>query len=633
MEKALLFRTTTQRNSPEGRALDPTTPIPTPNGWKHLDDLHVGGAVFDEMGRIRYITDRADWQDRPCYLVTFNDGSEIVADAEHQWVTQLVHERSTRTPGKVRTTAEIAATVKNSNGVSNHSIPWAQPLQYPEQHYIMDPYVLGLWLGDGYSNAMQVACHADDAEETASLIGAAGYGTNIVHNGPDGCLGRSIRVYGEKKWDASGPAAVLNVLGLKGNKHIPTPYLRGSIDQRRALLAGLMDSDGHVDPYGRCEFVNTNRNLIDGVAELVRSLGVGAAVRLRKRAGSPGHVQDAWAVRFTPPWTPFRLVRKTVKTLNERARTNHYIVSCESVAPRRTVCIEVDGPSHLFLAGEAMVPTHNSLLRNAYRSWYFKKRIEAIEGIGIERDLAGLPVAMVPPELLAENASADDKKMLETIKQIVTNIRRDEQEGVVWPLAYDPDAKLPIFDLKLLSTGGRRQFDTDAIIARYDQRITMTTLADFITLGHERVGSNAMAEAKSRLFTAALRAWLGSICGVINQYAIPRLLRLNGYDVVDPPRLEHGDIERSDIDQLSNAILRIRQAGGEMDLSLHGDVMNRVLEILRLPAPGEDAENTIADPGSDTEDAQKNSAPPAAPGTPAIPQPQSPGRRKPRPAR
>jgi hypothetical protein len=278
-------------------------------------------------------------------------------------------------------------------------------------------------------------------------------------------------------------------------------------------------------------------------------------------------------------------------------------------------------------------PEGRSLLRNAYRSWYFKKRIEAIEGIGIERDLAGLPVAMVPPELLAENASADDKKMLETIKQIVTNIRRDEQEGVVWPLAYDPDAKLPVFDLKLLSTGGRRQFDTDAIIARYDQRITMTTLADFITLGHERVGSNAMAEAKSRLFTAALRAWLGSICGVINQYAIPRLLRLNGYDVVDPPRLEHGDIERSDIDQLSNAILRIRQAGGEMDLSLHGELMNRVLEILRLPAPGEDAENTIADPGSDTEDAQKNSAPPAAPGTPAIPQPQSPGRRKPRPAR
>ena len=196
IEKALLFRPTLHKHNPEGRALDPDTPVPTPDGWRRLDDLAEGSKVFDENGRIRYVTARADWDDRPCYRVTFGDGTSIIADANHQWVTQNLYERTKAKPGKVRTTAEIAKSVKASGGSSNHAIGWASALDYPEQLLPIDPYVLGLWLGDGHSRAATITCHADDIEETTALIEAAGYPVEAKTNGVADGLGRLIRFYG-----------------------------------------------------------------------------------------------------------------------------------------------------------------------------------------------------------------------------------------------------------------------------------------------------------------------------------------------------------------------------------------------------------------------------------------------------
>lgn len=198
-------------------------------------------------------------------------------------------------------------------------------------------------------------------------------------------------------------------------------------------------------------------------------------------------------------------------------------------------------------------PEGRSILRTAYRSWYMKKNIENIEGIGVERDLAGLPVAYVPPEILSSSATTDQQALLSSIKEIVTNIRRDEQEGVVWPLAYDDNGN-KIYDLALLSTGGTRSFDTDRIIARYDQRIAMTVLADFILLGHENVGSFSLSSDKTNLFSTALSAWLDSIAETINRFAIPKLFRLNGWPLDRLPCLEHGDIERVSMAELAEYV-------------------------------------------------------------------------------
>jgi hypothetical protein len=206
-------------------------------------------------------------------------------------------------------------------------------------------------------------------------------------------------------------------------------------------------------------------------------------------------------------------------------------------------------------------PQGRSILRNAFVPWYFQKRIQEIEAIGIERDLAGLPVALVPPHLLSDNATAQETAALTAIKQIVRNVRRDEQEGIVFPLAYDPDTKQLAYDLKLLSTGGRRQFDTSAIISRYDGRIAMTTLADFILLGHDKVGTQALSVSKIQLFADALETWVAGIADVINTHAIPRLMRLNGVDSSLFPSLDYSTPRQVDIGVIADYVSKLAGVG------------------------------------------------------------------------
>ncbi len=208
-------------------------------------------------------------------------------------------------------------------------------------------------------------------------------------------------------------------------------------------------------------------------------------------------------------------------------------------------------------------PEGRSILRSAYKPYYFKKHIEIIEGIGIERDLAGLPIAWVPPEILREGASTAERQVLEQIKRIITNIRRDEQEGIVFPLAYDEGGN-KLYDLALLSSGGKREFDTSEIIERYDRRIAMTCLADFILLGHEKVGSFALASSKTDIFAMAIGAWLDSIADVFNRYAIPRLFEINGIFSLDYPRLVPGDIETSDLSEVADFIEALVSAGASL---------------------------------------------------------------------
>ena len=191
-------------------------------------------------------------------------------------------------------------------------------------------------------------------------------------------------------------------------------------------------------------------------------------------------------------------------------------------------------------------PEGRSILRNAYRSWYFKRRIQEIEGIGIERDLAGLPVIYGPTDLdLWNKADPNAARILSGLEDMVRNIRRDEMEGAVLPSG---------FKLELLSTGGARQFDTNAIINRYDTRIAMTVLADFIFLGHDQTGSWALSSDKTELFAVAIGAFLDIICETFNSQGIPSLIDINGQHfagITDYPKMTHGDIEDADITKVA----------------------------------------------------------------------------------
>lgn len=207
-------------------------------------------------------------------------------------------------------------------------------------------------------------------------------------------------------------------------------------------------------------------------------------------------------------------------------------------------------------------PEGRSILRNAYRPWYFKKRTEEIEGIGVERDLAGLPFAEVPAEMMREDASDADKATLASIVQLVKNVRRDEQEGVVWPQSWD-EKGTPQYTFKLLNAGGSRQFSTDTIITRYEQRMAMCALADFILLGNDSSGSFALATSKTGMFQAALGAWLGVIRDVLNNYAVPRLFRLNGIE--GPyPKFRHDSIQKPALADLGTLVAALAGAGAQL---------------------------------------------------------------------
>lgn len=208
-------------------------------------------------------------------------------------------------------------------------------------------------------------------------------------------------------------------------------------------------------------------------------------------------------------------------------------------------------------------PEGRSALRNAYRPWYMKKIIEELEGVGIERDLAGLPVAWVPPSMLSPTATPQEVAVLAEIKRIVRNVKRDEQEGVVFPLAYDETGH-KLFDFQLMSSGGRRHFDLDATITRWDQRIAMTVLADFILLGHAEVGSFALGTSKIDMFTAALESWVKMVTSVFNHTAIPRLMKVNGFPVSLSPILTTSDINAVDLKDLSLYLQALSSSGMPM---------------------------------------------------------------------
>ena len=254
-------------------------------------------------------------------------------------------------------------------------------------------------------------------------------------------------------------------------------------------------------------------------------------------------------------------------------------------------------------------PEGRSILRNAYRPWYFKRRIEEIEAIGVERDLAGFPVMYVDPDIMRTDAPANQQAIYEDYKSAIRNIRRDQQEGMILPAIYDDKNNL-MYRMELISAGGNRSFDTNTIITRYDQRIATSVLADFILLGQAANGSYALSADKTNLFSLSLRCWLEIIRSVFNEHAIPRLFKVNGFDLKKLPVLEYGDIETPPLGELGNYIQVL--AGAGVPLFPDDGLENYLRAIAKLPEKRKSAKGDTAQP-----QAQAQPEPKAQPQAPA----------------
>lgn len=219
-------------------------------------------------------------------------------------------------------------------------------------------------------------------------------------------------------------------------------------------------------------------------------------------------------------------------------------------------------------------PEGVSVLRNAYRPWFFKKRIEEIEGIGVERDLAGLPKLTPPEDFDWEDSANSDA--LSWAKEVITHVRRDEYEGLLMP---GPD-----WQFELVTTGGSRQFDTTAIINRWDKRIALTMLSQFLMLGMERIGSFALVKSLADIWFTAIDSYVKSMQSVINQFAVRELFSFNPeFDGIDLPQIKGTRINIPDLADLSR-ILDVVAKNELVDLT-DVEIQNAILRALRFPLP------------------------------------------------
>lgn len=201
------------------------------------------------------------------------------------------------------------------------------------------------------------------------------------------------------------------------------------------------------------------------------------------------------------------------------------------------------------------VPIHRSM----YLSWWYSQNIQEIEGIGIERDLAGIPVIYLGSDCTVTGEGSD----YELAKNLVVNIRNDEQVGVVVPKPKMGTGSNPGEGmlLELLNTGGSKEFDTTKIIERYDKRKAISVLAQFILLGMDNIGSYALSKNQSDLFVLAARAWLFDIAGIINRHAVPKLIQYNVFPrITGYPKLIPGALGIPDLETISNYVNRLVQS-------------------------------------------------------------------------
>jgi DNA segregation ATPase FtsK/SpoIIIE-like protein len=308
------------------------------------------------------------------------------------------------------TTARIAASLRHW-GRFNHSVALCGPLHYPERDLPVAPYTFGCWLGDGATMTAGFTC-AD--KEILEHVRNDGYVIShhastrmqyTISNRPERerriaealeLAARGMSVEGAARHAGVGLSAVLRAAdgrfpqGRRGTsvpcapprdryrtlsrifrelgpKHIPEPYLHASVPQRRALLAGLLDTDGYCSPRGTVEFTATNRDLAHGVLELVLGLGYKATLRTKRCNGRSESTSTVYTVGFTPHEPVFRLSRKLVRqglAIPGSTARHRYIVDVRPIESVPVRCIAVSSPSRMYLASHSCVPTHNSTCVN-----------------------------------------------------------------------------------------------------------------------------------------------------------------------------------------------------------------------------------------------------------------------------
>lgn len=526
-----------------GKALALDTPLPTPTGWTTMRDVAVGDELLGEDGLpTRVVAATEVMLGRPCYEVEFSDGTVIVADAEHQWLTETRASRKSaqaaavgynrykkqRTFAAVRTTAEIADTVRCNtlDRRLNHSVVNARALDLPDRELLVPAYTLGAWLGDGASAAAQITTadpelimriEADgfvavpsrsaryryqlrlpvDAEPAPRQCVVCGQDfipdTSQVRTCGRSCGGRarfiSAPVPAPRCVRCGGPScglrlcqschnavgtlqARLRTLGVLGDKHIPMDYLRASEAQRRALLAGLLDTDGTVTGGGAVQFSVTSRRLACDVAELIVSLGYRCQTSTKRVRGRSESSSIAYTLTFSTDDAVFALPRKAMLHKERRAATgtdrtgSRFIVDVRPIDSVPVRCVEVDNDSHMYLASNAMVPTHNSTLGLDFlRSCSIKHRLASVI-FSLEMSKSEIVMRLLSAEAKIKLADMRSGRMSD---DDWTRLARRMSEISEAPLYIDDSPNLTMMEIRAKARRLKQKADLRLVVVDYLQ--------------------------------------------------------------------------------------------------------------------------------------------------------------------
>ena len=398
-----------------------STLIPTKYGMRSLADVSVGDIVYDEKGKETTVIDTVVEYPKTAYYIHFSTGEKIHCGGEHQWTLWDHHARkqynrknttqlnkpdnwatwkddNSGRGAKTIDTDEMYLTQTFKSGLRDdreYSIFTCDPIQWEEKQLTVDPYVLGYWLGNGTRRNSQITVNYDDWEHVKNKIEQAGYYFSTINKKPQDK--HMVTASIAKKGQFNNSIFSL----FKGKNYIPEEYKYGSIEQRKQLLYGLMDSDGYNSGVNTVEFCSKDEHLSDLVFHLAASLG-----QKPVRCNGPAKLYGKdcgmrYRINFTPTIQVFSCPRKSVDRVSsgQQLRQHHRMITLVEKAPIvQMKCLSVDSPNNLYLMTESMIPTHNSYMA----SQWVRYKIE------IEGAMSGLVIGSTTAkvnDILVEGAS------------------------------------------------------------------------------------------------------------------------------------------------------------------------------------------------------------------------------------
>ena len=332
----------------KGLPLD--TPILTNIGWVNMGDLTLQHKVFDKDGKMCNIKNISNIHNKKCLKIIFDNKEEIISDFEHRW---LIHKGNNK-KGLVMTTQDIKDYIDSFNkplsSFQTLRILNNEAIDIPNIELPIDPYVFGVWLGDGHKADGKIT---QMNKKVWKEIEHRGYILGPDLSQGNSGLAQTRTVYGLEK--------ELRKLNLLKNKHLPEIFILSSKKQKIDILRGLMDSDGYYNKK-RKRFVltTTKKEQVKFSTELLASLGIKSTVISCKKYCKEKIIKGFDVCFTTELFNPFLCRNKNIKIKTNKQNTYRRIVSVEEVEQVLTKCIEVDSVSHTFLCTKRLIPTHNT---------------------------------------------------------------------------------------------------------------------------------------------------------------------------------------------------------------------------------------------------------------------------------